>query len=273
MNTQIRIGLRLLHHFVFNKGRELPTFLIIGTQKGGTSSLFEYLLQHPRVQGSFIKEVQFFTGRHWVGRRGYKAFFPRKRVDTQHIAEATPLYLFSPDAPPRIHAMLPQVKLIALLREPVERAYSNYMHNRRRGHETRTFEECIAADIASARISGGPGPCPGEDALAFRHRSYVRRGLYAQQLERWYGLFPRENIRIFKAEDFFADPAAVTEQAMRFLGLPDHPVNTGKAYNQFSYDRKRLDQFPDLAEYYRLPNEQLKALTGIDWDAPAQGAD
>lgn len=270
MNTKLKIGLNFLRNYVFNKGRELPTFIIIGTQKGGTSSLFEYLLQHPQIQGSFIKEVQYFTERHWIGERGYKAFFPKKRKDTRHIAEATPLYLFSEDAPERIHKLIPEVKLIALLREPVERAYSNYMHNCRRGHEKRSFQDCVAADIEAAKISGGPNPCPGEDALSFRHKSYVRRGLYAQQLERWYDLFPSENIRIFKAEDFFSDPEAITAQTVQFLGLPEHPINTGKAHNQFSYDRKRLDQFPDLAEYYRLPNEQLKTLTGIDWDARLQ---
>lgn len=265
MNAKFHIGVNFLRNYVFNKGRELPTVIIIGTQKGGTSSLFEYLLQHPQMQGSFIKEVQYFTERHWIGERGYKAFFPKKGIDTRHVAEATPLYLFSPDAPQRIHKQIPDVKLIALLREPVERAYSNYMHNRRRGHEERSFQECVAADIESAKISGGPGPCPGEDALDFRHKSYVRRGLYAQQLERWYDLFPRENIRIFKAEDFFYDPTFITEQTIQFLGLAGHPINTGKAHNQFSYDRKRLDEFPELAEYYRSPNEELKALCGIEW--------
>ncbi len=81
-------------------------------------------------------------------------------------------------------------------------------------------------------------------------------------------MFPSENIKVFKAEDFFSDPATVTSRTLDFLGLPEHRIDTGKAHNQFSYDRKRLDQFPDLADYYRAPNEELKALTGIEWSAP-----
>ncbi len=160
MNPKLKIGINFLGNYLANSGRELPTCIIIGTQKGGTSSLFEYLLQHPRVEGSFIKEVQYFTQRHWIGERGYRSFFPRKKPGTLHVVESTPLYLFSPDAPGRIHDLIPGAKLVALLREPVERAYSNYMHNRRRGRETRTFEECVAADIESARIAGGPGRLP-----------------------------------------------------------------------------------------------------------------
>lgn len=258
-----------MRNFAFNKGRRLPSCIIIGTQKGGTSSLFEYMLQHPAVEGSFIKEVQFFTERHWIGERGYRSFFPIRKKKTLHVIESTPLYLFSPEAPRRIHALIPDVKMVALLREPVERAYSNYMHNKRRGHETRTFQECVAADIEAAKIAGGPDPCPMEDAKTFRHQSYVRRGLYAQQIARWFQIFPRENIKIFKAEDFFADPESVTLQTLEFLNLPEITINTGLAHNQFSYDRKRLYEFPELAEYYRPHNEELRKLTGIEWKPSA----
>lgn len=262
---KINLVKSLISNYIFVGGRELPTAIIIGTQKGGTSSLFEYMLQHPKIQGSFIKEVQYFAQRYWIGKRGYRSFFPIKKNDTKHLIEATPIYLFYPEAPSRVFELIPNAKLIVLLREPVERAYSNYMHNCRRGDEERTFEDCVAADIEAARKSGGAMRCPCEDDLSFRHTSYVRRGLYAQQLIRWYDLFPRKNIKIFRAEDFFSDPSTITQETLRFLGISEHPINTGKAHNQFSYNRKRLDQFPELADYYREPNEKLKALTGIEW--------
>lgn len=259
------IAARFAWNYLFNHGRPLPTFLIIGTQKGGTSSLFEYLLEHPAILGSQIKEVQYFTRRYWVGPRGYRAFFPRIRKSTRQVGESTPYYLFSPEAPERASQLLPELKIIALLRDPVERAYSHYQHNRRRGHETRSFEECVKADIQNARDAGGPGRLPGENDYSFRHRSYVRRGLYADQVARWLEFYPADHIRLFRAEDFFANPAEITAQTIEFLGLPAYPIDTRTAHNQFAYDKKRQDQFPELAAYFHEPNEKLKELTGISW--------
>jgi len=267
MKHVLKISARFACNYLFIGGRRMPSFLIIGAQKGGTSSLFEYLLEHPDVQGSFIKEVQYFTRRHWIGVRGYRAFFPQIRNTTRHVGESTPYYLFSPEAPTRVHSLLPDVKLIALLREPVERAYSHYTHNCRRGHETRSFEQCVAEDIRRAKSAGGPGRVMGESEDTFRHHSYVRRGLYADQLDRWISLFPRENIKLLRAEDLFADPAGITAETFEFLGLSRQAINTDTAHNQFAYAKKRREEFQDLSEFFREPNERLFDLTGIRWQA------
>jgi hypothetical protein len=266
MNTKSKIGLKFLRNYLFNKSRPLPDFIILGCQKGGTSSLFEYLQQHPAIVGSFIKEVQFFTTRHWVGNRGYRAFFPKSTAAGNIAMEATPYYLFSYEAPERAAAMLPQTtKFAALLREPVSRAYSHYKHNVRRGHETRTFEDAVAADMAMSRKSGTLARSPAESELEYRHFSYLRRGLYQAQLDRWMDFFPRENFFIGKAEDLFADPSAVTKEVLDFLGLPQRPIGTDQAHNQYSYTRKSKDQFPELCEFFREPNERLMKSTGIGW--------
>lgn len=269
MHYKYKIALRFASNYLFKRKKTFPTFLIIGTQKGGTSSLFEYLMHHPQIAGSFIKEVQYFTGRYWVGQRGYSSFFPSISDTITQIGESTPYYLFSPEAPERVHALIPNVKIIALLREPVERAYSHYKHNTRRGHETRSFEECVAHDIKLAKGSG-IDRATGEGAESFQHHSYVRRGLYAEQLERWYKLFPKENIKLLRAEDFFADPYKITAQTIDFLGLRPHAIETDTAHNQFAYDRKKRDQFPELIEFFKKPNEKLNQMTGINWDENSQ---
>lgn len=255
------LGMRLLN----NSGRPLPDFVIIGAQKAGTSSLFEYLIQHPNIEGSFIKEVQFFTRRHWLGERGYRAFFPKFPPSGTLCGEATPYYLFSNTTPERAARLIPQAKIVVLLREPVSRAYSHYKHNTRRGHETRSFEEAIAADLAVYRSTGTLERSPNESEHAYRHHSYIRRGLYADQLSRWLSYFPDNNLYVGKAENFFSDPSALTASVINFLGLPPHPVPTAKAYNQYSYQKRERDEFPDLDDFFRVPNQKLEQLTGITW--------
>lgn len=227
--------------------------------------MFNYLIQHLNVEGSFIKEVQFFTRRFWLGERGYRAFFPKSPAPGTLCGEATPYYLFSSTTPARAARLIPQTKLVVLLREPVSRAYSHYKHNTRRGHETRSFEEAIAADLAIYRKSGNLEHHSDENEFSYRHHSYLRRGLYADQLSRWLSYFPKENVYVARAEDFFTDPSAMTARVVDFLGLPEHPIATDQAHNQYAYKKRPADEFPELQEFFREPNERLKSLTGISW--------
>jgi hypothetical protein len=264
--SKASIFLRLASNYLNATSRPFPDFLIIGCQKGGTSSLFEYLVQHPQIDGSLIKEVQFFTSRHWIGERGYRSFFPPKNDSGCLATESTPYYLFSEVAPGRVAAMLPEAKLLVLLREPVGRAYSHYKHNCRRGHETRSFEEAVEADISIFEKQGSISKSPDETEQNYRHFSYVRRGLYDLQIARWLEYFPRENFFISRAEDFFKNPSDITQKAIRFLGLENVPLATDLAHNQYHYDHKSKDQFPELCEFFREPNQRILASTGITWD-------
>lgn len=263
--NKLEIACRFIGNFLSADSRPLPNFIIIGAQKAGTSSLFEYLTSHPDVYGSFIKEVQFFTSRYWIRKRGYRAFFPHVKSGKCRIGEATPYYLFSPEAPRRAAAMIPDAHIVALLREPVSRAYSHYKHNIRRGHEKRSFKEAYLADLQRYEALSNSLKQPDESELEFRHHSYVRRGLYYEQLQRWMEHFPRDRFFIGRAEDFFADPAEVTQRVATFLGLSNTEISTDKAHNQYAYDRKERDEFPELVKFFQEPNIQLAELTGIEW--------
>ncbi len=265
--NRLQILLRFARNYFHVAGRPLPTFLIIGAQKAGTSSLFEYLAEHPDVSGSFIKEVHFFSRRHFAGVRAYRAIFPFLEPAAgrpMHVGEASPVYLFDEKVPARVWSLLPQVKLIAMLREPVSRAYSHYQHNVRRGRERRSFEEAVEDDLRKFE-RGGIGRQPDETYEDFRQTSYVRRGFYLEQIERWFRLFDRRNFLLIRAEDFFSQPTAVTRRSMEFLGLAARSVSTGTAHNQFAYQRKGRGDFPALEEVYASANDRLREQTGIAW--------
>jgi hypothetical protein len=263
--NKIQIATRFFWNYLTASSRPLPDFVIIGAQKAGTSSLFEYLAHHPDVCGSFIKEVQYFTSRYWIGRRGYRAFFPKAGSASCQFGEATPYYLFCPESAERVFNTIPDARIVALLREPVSRAYSHYKHNMRRGHESRRFEEAYRADLKRYRKVGNLLRQPDETEYEYRYHSYVRRGLYHDQLRSWMELFPKDQIFLGRAEDFFADPTLMTRRVAEFLGLREVNLPTDQAHNQYSYEKRPTDEFPDLQKFYYEPNQRLETLTGISW--------
>lgn len=189
----------------------LPNFLIIGATKGGTTSLHYYLGQHPDVFVLPEKETNFFAqnsalcmiDRTVRSREEYEKMFEETK-GKKAVGESSPAYLAVPDAPRLIHELIPKVKLIAVLRSPVERAYSHYLMRRRQGKEIRmSFEEVLAADDL--------------DPL----RSYKSRGFYGQQLQRYQKYFPMEQMKIFLYEEFTDDAASVVKAIFGFLNVDD----------------------------------------------------
>ena len=153
---------------------------------------------------------------------------------------------------------MPQVRLIALLRDPVARAYSHYQLERRRGDETLSFEDAIAAE--AARLAASPDYSSDDH----RHFSYLSRGRYAEQLARWLAVFPREQILILKSEDMYADPAAVIHQVEHWLGLPLWTPAEITAHNARDYNALAPALRRRLTEYFRPLNEELYALIDRD---------
>ncbi|MDH3462175.1 MAG: sulfotransferase domain-containing protein [Acidimicrobiia bacterium] len=209
--------------------RLVPDFVIIGCQRGGTSSLYRYLGSHPEIGPSLRKETEYFTVNYPMGERWYRAHFPlalrrrwakllgRKLL----VFEATPDYLVDPRAPERCHRLLPDAKIVMLLREPAERALSHFHHNIRLGLESETFQFALeneADRIADDLVKLGDPSHQRERFNAFRRYTYVERGRYADQLERWLDHYPSEQVLVLESESFFGDPAAVLEQIEDFVG-------------------------------------------------------
>jgi hypothetical protein len=260
--------------------RVLPDFLIIGAAKAGTTSLYRYLTQHPHVARARRKEIRFFHRHYEKGAIWYRAHFPlalRRAWETARhgeflTGEASPAYLFYPHAARRVHALLPQAKLIVILRNPVDRAYSQYRQKVRRGIETLSFEEAIEREPERTR-GEEERMLADESYLAeplFRF-GYVRRGFYAEQLEPWLALFPRERMLFLSAEEFFADPARATREATDFIGLaPREPAEYVREFERHNAgDAGRDALSPELrarlAAHYAPANRRLYALLGRDF--------
>jgi hypothetical protein len=258
--------------------RLLPSFIIVGGQRCGTNSLYEYLVKHPNVGRALpSQEVHFFDLNFHKGFGWYRGHFPLRvrpglSQGSEHpliSGECSPYYMFHPLAPQRIAEALPGIKLFVLLRNPVDRAYSHYQHERARGFETLSFDEAI--DREAERLSGEVSRMQKDPDFHSRnhHRfSYLARGMYAEQLERLLTLFPRESILVLSSEKLFADPAAARERSLRFLGLPPHHLTSYPHYNPGRYSNMDLQTRNRLMDHFADSNQRLYQLldTDLGWE-------
>jgi lipopolysaccharide transport system ATP-binding protein len=192
----------------------LPDFVVLGTQRGGTSFFYRLLTKHPLVRGAAAKELHFFDNKFSEGVGWYRRCFSKgERVHGQRTitGEASPKYLFDPQVPERMARIVPEARLIALLRNPVDRAYSHYQLEVGRGREARSFEEATQEEMTSAK---------GEGNTVDVAHAYLRRGLYAEQLERFSFFSNRDRLLVVKSENLFTRRLEVLERVWRFLGLP-----------------------------------------------------
>jgi hypothetical protein len=209
--------------------RSLPDFMVIGAQRSGTSSLYKYLEQHPCVLASLRKETEYFSARWSFGEGWYRAHFPsraRRRWEEHRRGlpvlafEASPNYLFHPLAPARAATMVPDAKLVVLLRNPVERAFSHHQHEVRAGREFRSFEDAV--ELEAERLAGEEERMvteTGYRSLRWERCSYQARGHYAEQLERWLRVYDETHLLVVRSEDMYHDPAGVFGTIQAFLGL------------------------------------------------------
>lgn len=203
----------------------MPTFIVIGAARSGTTALYTYLRQHPKVFMSRNKEPNFFAfegqvlnfqgpGAEFVNNsitslEAYHDLFEDAPEDAA-VGEASPLYLYSPQAPARIHLRLPEVRLIAILRNPIEQAYSHYLYARKEVIEP-------LGDFLAALDAQGERRAANWQPL-FQYSEFAR---YNVQLCRYFEHFARDRIKLFLYEDFDADPLRVTREIFRFIGVDD----------------------------------------------------
>ncbi len=202
-------------------------FLIIGAQRGGTKSLYDYLLLHPSVVPAIKPAIHFFDIHYEMGIDWYVRHFPMlsgyyggKKLDGHITGEASSCYLHHPLAPERIMKHCPKAKLIVMLRNPTDRAYSHYRHAVRQGKETLSFS--MALKVEAKRLEKGLQRLHENPAIYAERNlthSYISHGLYANQIRRWLTCFPREQFIFIRSEDFFADPVPHVMKTYDFLGL------------------------------------------------------
>jgi hypothetical protein len=251
----------------------LPDFLVIGSQKCGTTSFFKYLTSHPCIYPSTEKEIGFFDRWPTNTITWYKSHFPSVyyKFYAKNIlkhkcfltGEASTGYILYPNALQRISTTLPNVKLILLLRNPVDRAYSHYQHTVRIGKEKLPFEvaiqkerERVASDWEKLRTE------PGFFSANICLYSYCYIGKYFEQVKELFRLFSRKNILILQSEKLFENPAAVLNKTFRFLEIPNFDIKQYDRLNPGSYKNMNPKIREDLIAYFKPYNDRLFNLLG-----------
>lgn len=202
----------------------LPTFVIAGAMRSGTTTLYRNLVAHPEVAGARTKELHFFDGYFDRGLGWYEQQFAGP-PNAKAVGEATPNYCYDDQAVPRMAETLPEVRVIMVLRNPIDRAYSHFWHSRARDKESLDFE--AALDAEPERLRGG--------RMARSNHSYVDAGRYLTQMQRIYDHFPKEHVLVQIFEEMVADPDASYQEACRFIGVDDgfEPPELGQVTNPY----------------------------------------
>jgi hypothetical protein len=254
---------------------------VIGAQKSGTTSLRRYLSQNPAILCAEPKELHYFDKEYARGDSWYRAQFAwrtqaaavrRKTGVEPAVGEATPEYLFNPRVPARVRAFDPDLRFVAVLRDPVERAYSQYQMQIRRRGETRTFEEVLALErIDVPREFERMRLDPAYVTQGGIRHSYVTRGLYAEQLERWFSLFDREQFLVLTSVELGSDPTATLARVTAFLGVPACPLEDYPRLSVGSYEPMPEELRDQLARVFEPHNRRLEELLGrtFEWTEPA----
>jgi hypothetical protein len=245
-----------------------PSFIIIGAQKAGTSALFFILRQHPQIVASSVKEIHFFNGLKYGNFLTYHSMFPLPyRLGLDGITfEASPNYLCRPECPERIYDYAPDMRLIAILRDPVARAYSAWNMYRGFSHssnpsfrklaEGRTFEAAITEDINMIeQAEDSNSPC-----------TYVRRGIYVEQLQRYFRYFARDALLILDYHDFLHTPDTCLASVCRFLKIDETFKFRIECRNVSNYESDIPKAAADLLHSFYAPhNESLFQLLGREF--------
>ncbi len=257
----------------------LPDFIIFGVSRSGTTSLYQYLSQHPNIEPSVVKELRFFDMYFDRGINWYRMNFPSKWqkfvfTKLKHkkfiTGEASGAYLQNPHTPKRIHNLNPNMKLILLLRNPVDRAFSHYKRKIKNGSEKLSFEEVIEKE--KSRINGEQEKMEKNEKYyspIYHSLAYITTGLYAIRLKHWLKYFSMKQILILENGEFLREPEKVYNQAIKFLDLPEWKLST---YRKFSKQDLNIEMNPKtrekLLEYCKPFNEELYSLIGkrFDWD-------
>ena len=236
-------------------------YLIIGTQKGGTTSLNYYLSEHPNIMSSMIKEMPFWSNQVHRGLEWYFSHFPPIPPNYHClVGEATPINFNSPEVAENLVKFFPNVKLILLLRNPIDRAVSHYYHWLSLKWELSSFEEAIQREIHQLEDQKTDFWTRLHDP---NFQGYLAKGLYIHFLEKWIKVFPREQFLILSSEEFYANPDQGTTKVLNFLGLPEyhllnyHQYNT-RPYPPISESTRRL-----LNDYFQPDNQKLEDCLGM----------
>ena len=235
-----------------------PNFIIIGAMKAGTTSLYEYINQHPQVLPCAQKEVHFFVHHFEKGLDWYLSHFPAIPQSGNFLTgEASPGYLCN-TVQEKVKQTFPEVKLMAILRNPVERAISHYYHNVKHGIEIRSFEMAMQAEMEA--IASLPDINLVKETKNWsKQQGYLFTGLYVYFLEKWISAFNREQFLIIKSEDLYQNSKETMQGVFKFLELPE--FESDKYTNHLPGSYQKLEhqdsKYQLIADFFDVYNQRL----------------
>ena len=250
--------------------RVLPDFIIIGSMKSGTTSLYYNICEHPCVKTAAYDEIGYFDVNYHLGINWYRSMFPtlsQKKKILQKFGyfktgEDTPFYFWNKLAAKRIHHDLPNVKLIAILRNPIDRAYSEYQNGLRNKTENRKFEQIVEheiEEISKSQISV---------ELCSKNNAIISRGLYAKQLELWKEKISKNELLIIQTEKFSQDTQNTMNQVFDYLELPKYEITKTRKEKSYKYPKMNEKTREKLLEFFKPHNEELYKMLGykLNWE-------
>ena len=279
LNTASRLG-----GLATAADRPMPDFLVIGTKRGGTTSLFNYMVQHPGVLALYPQPRGRKSTDHWFANSGTSQRWYRSHFHTETYRrlrrarlgyrpqsfEASPYYVWDPRIPARVAAAAPATKSILLVRDPVQRAWSHYQERVQNGVEPLSFDEALA--LEDERLDGELAAMladPTYHSTTWDWYSYRSRGEYLSQIQTWLEHFPRSQLLVLPSERLYSDTQGTFDRICEFLGLPPHRLPTTKPYNATwrTKDAPPTSAATQLAAHYQSHNAALEAFLGepLDW--------
>lgn len=253
-----------------SRWRLQPSFIIVGAQRAGTTTLYRVLSEHPAVvRPTVAKGIGYFDVNYDKGPRWYRGHFPLARLARRTHGpdaaafESSGYYLYHPLAPSRIARDLPGVRVVVMVREPVERAYSAHRHELARGFETEEFEAAI--DLEDKRTAGEAEKIaadPSYTSFDHRHHSYLARSRYSEQIDRYLDALGPDRVYVVDADVFFADPAGEFERLRAWLGLPEWRPEKVEQWNAQPRTAMRPDLRARLERYFEPYDARLAEQMG-----------
>ena len=258
----------------------LPNFLIIGFPKCGTTSLYEYLIQHPDIFPPIGKEIDYFDRLYNKKNNWYKVRFPttfQKKYNEKFLkrnfltGEATPRYIMHPHALQRIKKTVPNAKFIVLLRNPIERAFSHYNMNVKNGYDSLSFENAVKNE--QERIKGRyekMAKNPDYYSWDYDLFAYLDQGIYVEKLKRWMKVFPKEQFLIIQSEEFLENSSKIYYKVLNFLNLDKWEPDSFTLYKKRKIINNKIpsDLRKYLSDFFKPYNEELFNLINkkFDWN-------
>jgi len=270
---------RILRHKTFSFNRVLPDFLIIGVPRAGTTSLYNYLTEHPSIYPALWKEINYYSELYDNGITWYKAHFASNQFKTYIekikkkkflTGEATPNYFYHPLAPKRIHKIIPKVKLIVLLRNPVDRSHSHYWQSIRKHRESLSFKEAIHKQLELPQVYKESIDADTNMKTYFNPGNlYIAGGLYLDYIKNYLKIFPKKQFLILRSEDLYDNAQNVLNTVTDFLDVERSSLKKAIKYN-FHADQAKMDETTrkKLLEFFKPHNEKLYKYMNVNfgWD-------